>query len=100
MRRNVELGKDLFLIVPAKRREIRTTVMAVLGLLVFVSMPNSIAFTQSPAEGRTERFRRMSTDAETKGLADPFKGITADGHVEAGLFPIRSTGVSTDAVRK
>jgi hypothetical protein len=42
----------------------------------------------------------MSTDAETKGLADQFKGITADGNVTPGLFAIRSTGVSTEGVRK
>jgi hypothetical protein len=46
-----------------------------------------------------ERFRRMSEDAERKGLAEPFKGITADGGVAPGLFPIHSTGVSTEPVR-
>ncbi len=46
-----------------------------------------------------ERFRRMSEDFETKGLAEPFKGITADGNIEPGLFPIQSTGVSTEPVR-
>jgi hypothetical protein len=33
-------------------------------------------------------------------LAEPFKGITANGAVEPGLFKIRSTGVSTEAVLK
>ncbi len=47
-----------------------------------------------------ERFRRMSESAEVRGLADPFKGITTDGTVMANLFPIRSTGVSTEPVRK
>ena len=42
----------------------------------------------------------MSTDAETKGLAEPYKGISANGMIEPGLFPIRSTGVSTEPVRK
>ncbi|MBI3696597.1 MAG: DUF3500 domain-containing protein [Acidobacteria bacterium] len=42
----------------------------------------------------------MSLDAETKGLAEPFQGITTAGHVIPGLFAIRSTGVSTDPVRK
>src|ERR1051325_4266942 len=45
------------------------------------------------------RFRQMSADAERKGLADPFKGITATGAVEPGLFPVHSTGVPTTAVR-
>src|SRR5579872_861159 len=46
-----------------------------------------------------ERFRRMSEDFETKGLAEPFKGITAGGRVEPDLFPLHSTGVSTAPVR-
>lgn len=43
----------------------------------------------------------MSTQAEQRGLAEPFKGITRDGSkVEPNLFSIRSTGVSTEPVRK
>ena len=57
------------------------------------------AFSQRPAN-RVEQFRRMSEDAERKGLADPFKGITVQGQVEPGLFKIRSTGVSTEPVRQ
>jgi len=46
------------------------------------------------------RAKRMSADAEKKGLAEPYRGINAKGENEAGLFKIRSTGVSTDAVRE
>jgi hypothetical protein len=53
----------------------------------------------SPAE-IAERFKRMSKDAEAKGLAEPFKGITTNGTVQQGLFAVRSTGVSTEPVRK
>ena len=49
---------------------------------------------------RAERFRQMSAAAETKGLAEPFRGITTDGHAAPGLFAIRSTGVTTEPVRK
>ena len=41
----------------------------------------------------------MSADAEKKGLADPFKGITTNGTVEPDLFHLQSTGVSTAPVR-
>jgi hypothetical protein len=51
------------------------------------------------ALGTAERFRRMSEDFEQKGLAEPFKGITAAGNLTPGLFEIRSTGVSTGPVR-
>lgn len=47
-----------------------------------------------------ERFRRRSQEAEARGLAEPFKGVTTDGKVVSGLFPVRSTGVSTAPVRK
>ena len=33
-------------------------------------------------------------------LDEPFKGVTSNGTVTPGLFPIRSTGVSTAPVRK
>jgi hypothetical protein len=55
---------------------------------------------QPQAVDREEQFKRMSKDAEAKGLAEPFKGITTDGNPIPGLFPLRSTGVSTAPVRK
>src|SRR4030095_14658838 len=42
----------------------------------------------------------MSVDAETKGLAEPFKGITTNGQITPGLFALHSTGVSTEPVQK
>jgi len=41
----------------------------------------------------------MSEEAELEGLAGPFRGVTASGHVEPGLFHISPTGVSTEPVR-
>ena len=32
-------------------------------------------------------------------LAEPFVGVTTDGEIVAGLFPIRATGVSTEPMR-
>ena len=52
----------------------------------------AIAQAQAPADQR-------SRDIETKELAIPFKGITANGQIEPGLFSITSTGVSTAPVR-
>ena len=59
----------------------------------------AIALSQAPGN-RAERVRQMSEQAERKGLAEPFKGVTADGTVQPGLFPLRSTGVSTAPIRK
>ena len=51
------------------------------------------------AQSRTAEFEKRSRDIEAKELAVPFKGLTAAGAVEPGLFAIRSTGVSTAPVR-
>jgi hypothetical protein len=74
-----------------------------LGLLLACAVAGSpSAQTQgpSPSTERAERFRRMSQEAEARGLAEPFKGITKDGQIIPGLFAIRSTGVSTEPVRQ
>ena len=57
----------------------------------------TVALSQA---NRTERFKAMSEQAEKKGLAEPFRGVTADGTVKPGLFAIKSTGVSTEPVVK
>src|SRR5262245_704257 len=72
-----------------------------LPLACCVLLAAAALLSQQPSPGdRVERFRAMSRDAEAKGLAEPFKGVTRDGTVEPGLFAIRSTGVSTEPVRK
>src|SRR5260370_1586862 len=58
------------------------------------------AYSQSQAPSQAGRFRQMSIDGGTRGVGEPFKGITTNGTVQPGLFPIRSTGVSTEPVRK
>jgi len=59
--------------------------------------------SQSPAppprRGPAELLR-LSVAAEGPGLAEPFRGVTTKGEVEKGLFAIKSTGVSTEPVRK
>lgn len=47
-----------------------------------------------------ERFRTMSRQSEERGLAEPFRGITTNGTAEQGLYTIKSTGVTTEPVRK
>jgi hypothetical protein len=52
------------------------------------------------AQNVSERARNMSREAEIRGLAEPFKGVTAKGEVERDLYSVRSTGVSTGPVRQ
>src|SRR6266704_611323 len=72
--------------------------LSVLSFALLLALTH--AYSQSSAPSQAERFRQMSIDAETRGLAEPFKGITTNGTAQPGLFPIRSTGVSTEPVRK
>ena len=69
-------------------------------LFVGIAVYRSGAQSPAPAADRVQRARMMSEQAEQKGLAEPFKGVTTDGKPQPGLFAIRSTGVSTTPVRK
>lgn len=64
-------------------------------VMLFGIISNSILLAQSSVSERMERFKKMSNEYEKSGLSEPFKGITANGEIEKGLFKIESTGVST-----
>jgi hypothetical protein len=64
----------------------------------FVFLPLAHGQEKNPV-GMAERFRQMSEDAEQKGLATPFRGITTNGDPMPGLFQISPSGVSTEPVR-
>lgn len=70
-----------------------------LTLMIAASLSATSGFAQTPEETRA-RFRKMSEEAERRGLAEPFKGITTDGNIIEGLFQIKPTGVSTAPVRQ
>src|SRR5262245_51233115 len=81
------------------------------GLVVLLTCsvlfgPEVASQSQTPARTpeflrqRADEFLQRSKDAERSGLAEPFKGLTTNGRTEPGLFAIRSTGVSTEPVRK
>ena len=69
----------------------------VLASLLAGAFPLRTAAVQQE-ETLRERFQRRSAEAEAAGLADAFVGITTDGTPLTGLFPLRSTGVSTAPV--
>jgi len=75
------------------RREFLTLMM------LAASLPTTSGFAQTSEDTRA-RFRRMSQEAERRGLAEPFKGITTDGSVVQGLFSVKPTGVSTAPMRQ
>ena len=79
----------------------RARVLALLACLYVAAVWfHPAVFSQTPPPVRPKaELLRLSLAAETPGLAEPFTGVTANGQIESGLFAIRSTGVSTAAVR-
>ena len=83
----------------------RMTRPRLLALLVIVyvagiHLQSRLSSQTPPPKRPPEELLRLSLAAEKPGLAEPFKGITTNGQIEPGLFAIRSTGVSTEPVRK
>jgi hypothetical protein len=72
------------------------TALALAGML---APAGSQTRRQAPARRPPAELRRLSIEAEGPGLAEPFRGVTANGRLETGLFPIRATGVSTAPVK-
>ncbi len=77
-----------------------SAVALALVMLQQAGFSQSPEMPKPPAPRTAAEMLRLSLAAETPGLADPFRGITVDGQVEPGLFGIRSTGVSTEPVRR
>ena len=90
---------DLRRAAAARPLATRLALAAMFVTLLAASLLTRTGFSQS-GPSMTERFRQMSIKAEQEGLAQPFHGITTNGEVATGLFPIRATGVSTEPVRK
>jgi len=81
----------------------RLRLLALLTGVLFVGLIYQSALqsqTAAPRKRGPDELLRLSLAAEGPGLAEPFKGITANGKIESGLFAIRSTGVSTAPVRQ
>src|SRR6187200_830208 len=80
----------------------RPRLLALLTLVYLgaIHLQSGVLSQTPPPKRPPEELLRLSLAAEKPGLAEPFKGITTNGQIEPALFAIRSTGVSTDPVRK
>ena len=82
-----------------KRFAVLATLAAVMGSSMWLQPILSQTARPAPPARPPAELLRLSLLAETPGLAEPFKGITANGALEPHLFGVRSTGVSTASVR-
>lgn len=69
-------------------------------ILFFAPLLALLYSQQQNPQQQAEQFKQRSLDAERKGLADPYKGISTNGTIQSGLYTIRKTGVSTEPARK
>lgn len=83
-----------------RKRRIRPASVAIGAALVCGTVGGFAAQNRLLPPDVLERFQRMSREAETKGLAEPFRGVTTGGSTMPGLYGIRSTGVSTVPVQE
>jgi len=68
--------------------------------VLYAGLAAAVAIAAVAQGELSARFRTMSQLAETRGLAEAFKGVTTSDEPVRGLYPLRSTGVSTEPVRR
>ena len=73
--------------------------LAAICFLAVAISASSQSRPPAPPKRGPDVLLQLSIAAATTGLAEPYKGVTTNGRVESGLFPIASTGVSTEPVR-
>lgn len=74
--------------------------------IIIILFPILLACKQVPAQIKTEEKQELTgakkyfAEMEAKALSEPFRGIETEDGKESGLFPIKSTGVSTAPIQK
>ena len=72
----------------------RLFLLACFGLFITGALFDGTGLSQRPNP------KKRWGERARQALAEPFKGVTTDGKALPGLFTIKSTGVSTEPVRK
>lgn len=87
--------------MPLATQRRRSILGAVIGVAMLSGSMGLLAAQQLALPAEVARdFERRTREAEANGLKEPFRGVTATGAIEPGLFATRSTGVSTEPVRQ
>src|SRR5688572_8267890 len=82
-----------------RRFALLTSLLVVFVAALLVQSRVASQSPKAPPRRPPAELLRLSLAAEGPGLAEPFKGVTANGTIESGLFPVRATGVSTRPVK-
>lgn len=85
----------VYLMAIPKTRFLKKNLLLLLSVLALAS---TVAAQSPDPEQYRQRSLQWSEGMNSRGLAEPFKGITTNGSVEQNLFEIRSTGISTAPV--
>jgi hypothetical protein len=72
-----------------------------LAYLLFAVLPflTNTAFSQSQYSDSLLAQKRSFNSQGASALAEPFRGVATSAGIQQGLFPVRTTGVSTDSIR-
>lgn len=73
----------------------KVTSLALITLLGFICLQSNTANAQANSGDLKERFAK----AEDQNISNPYEGIASPKGKENGLFPIKSTGVSTEPIK-
>jgi hypothetical protein len=73
-------------------------ILCLLITTVFVTVGNQINIAQ--AQPNNEPFPERLKRIENENLSKPYEGIVTSNGKEKGLFPIQSTGVTTEPIKK
>jgi hypothetical protein len=65
------------------------------GLFLLLPIALSAQEDKVDYDDRSLGAKTAFAEREAKAVAEPFKGVTANGEVQAGLFGLKSTGVTT-----
>lgn len=70
----------------------------ILGLIILLPWLSGASTNSYQENQEALKWKKFFDDMEVQAIAEPYKGIRGKNGIETGLFPIRSTGVSTRPV--
>lgn len=70
------------------------------SIAILCVLAAAVALAQSAYDDSWLAVKRRFAQDEARAVAEPFRGVTTPSGIVEGLFPLRSTGVSTEPIRR